>query len=148
MGCILLRGFLTVLPLLDAEGRDVGMVQHRQNVQPMSPLKQQDVAKVNGGRANHHVSLSHIGTWKIPFEPPSPNSSSCLVWLRSSLVWLALTQMHPRHRLGITTDQGPFPRVWEYFSEGEESLIGWIQSIMVCLPVGSQSPSTWEETKA
>lgn len=110
MGCILLRGFLTASSPLDAKGQGIGMVHRRGNAQPMSPLKQGEITKMDEGKGDH-VALSHTKTWKKPFEPPSPNCPSCLVWHRSGLAWLALTQMSPRRALGVIMGQGPFPLV-------------------------------------
>ena len=77
----------------------------------MAALKQEELTKMDRGKGDHHVALSHIETWKNPFESPSPNCPFCLVWHRSGLAWLALTQMSPRHGLGVITGQGLFPIV-------------------------------------
>lgn len=60
------------------------MVHHMGNVQPISALKLEELIKMDGGKGDGHVALSHTETWKNPFVPPSPNCPPCLVWHRSS----------------------------------------------------------------
>lgn len=56
------------------------------------------------------ISLSLIETWKNPFEVPSQNCPSCLVWHRSGLAWVALTQVGPRHSFGVFMSQTTIPK--------------------------------------
>lgn len=41
---------------------------------------------MDGGKEIDPIALSLLEKWRNPFEAPSPNSPSCLVWHRSGLV--------------------------------------------------------------
>lgn len=79
MVCTSLRGFLTALTLMDAEGEDIRMVHHGGDTQPVSSVKQGEITKTGREKRGFPAVLCGTET-QSSCEPLPPNCPSHLAW--------------------------------------------------------------------